>query len=706
MQAARKAIVKDLDAQGFLVEVEDREIELPHSDRSKTPIEPFLADQWFVKMDRLAQSAIDAVADGRIKIVPPRYAASYADWLAEKRDWPVSRQLWWGHRIPVWSKTCVTSTETSEVVAELEELDAFRTGNAVFQTESPAEQNEALGGGLVTKEALPHSVVHVCLEGESLDASAGKALEDLGFVREEDVLDTWFSSALWPHSTLGWPEQTPELAYYYPTSVLITSRDIITLWVARMALMSLNNVKDKNGEGEIPFREVFIHPKILDGYGETMSKSKGNGIDPLDVIAKFGADALRFGMARLTTETQDVRLPVQFECPHCETLVDQTKENREKPRVACPKCGKEFSTQWARNEADLKLPRAAVVSERFEQCRNFTNKLWNAARLILLNLNDFEPTIVPVEDLRVGDRWMLSRLQTVTRETTEALETFRYAEAARVLYAFAWDEFCSFYLEILKERLADEQLQAEGGAASRRVAQTMVAHALDQLLRLLHPMMPFITEEIWGLLAKVAPVRGYPQAERAGETIMLAPWPVADETLIDKSIEEQFALFQQVIGALREIRSRQNIPPRKELEFSLNCTPAAVALLEPMRPYFHRLASASAVEWGPDAKPPATSATVSLTGLSIDGAPATVEVYVDLKDFIDVQAEIVRNEKLIETLTKTIAGKERQLSNESFVSRAPAEVVAKERASLDDARVQLAQSRSALEELRKRDVKA
>ena len=217
----------------------------------------------------------------------------------------------------------------------------------------------------------------ICAEEEDLDESAVPGHK---LVREQDVLDTWFSSALWPHSTLGWPEQTPELAYYYPTSVLITSRDIITLWVARMVITGLYNV------GEIPFHDVFIHPKILDGYGEGMSKSKGNGVDPIDVIEKFGADALRFGLAYLTTETQDIRMPVEFECPHCQKLIEQTKENRVRPRIKCKHCGKEFSTQWAEKPADKALPRGAVVSERFELARNFCNKLWNASRFALMNL--------------------------------------------------------------------------------------------------------------------------------------------------------------------------------------------------------------------------------------------------------------------------------------------------------------------------------
>jgi valyl-tRNA synthetase len=284
---------------------------LKHSDRSKTPIEPYLADQWFVRMEQLSQSAMDAVTNGDVKIFPQRYASGYLDWLGEKRDWPVGRQLWWGHQIPIWSRTFEKPSDAQSLKFKIEAMSERASGLISVSIEEPA-------------------TLHVCIRNE--DAGLETKLQSLGLVRQEDVLDTWFSSALWPHSTLGWPEQTPELEYFYPTSMLITSRDIITLWVARMVLMGLNNM------GKVPFQQVFIHPKILDGYGETMSKSKGNGVDPLDVINKFGPDALRFGLTWLCTETQDVRMPVQFECPHCEALVNQTKENRSKPLVTCDKC--------------------------------------------------------------------------------------------------------------------------------------------------------------------------------------------------------------------------------------------------------------------------------------------------------------------------------------------------------------------------------
>ena len=239
------------------------------------------------------------------------------------------------------------------------------------------------------------------------------------------------------------------MKYYYPTSTLITGRDIITLWVARMVLTGLYNV------GDVPFRDVFIHPKILDGFGETMSKTKGNGVDPLDVIDKFGADALRFALAHMTTETQDVRMPVDFECPHCHTLIEQTKKNRVLARVECKKCGQPFSTQWAKKPEDVALPRGPVVSERFELARNFCNKLWNAARFSLMNLEGYTPAAVKDSDLAIEDRWILSRLATVTRQTTAALEGFHFADASRTLYDFAWNEFCSFYVEMAKARLGD-----------------------------------------------------------------------------------------------------------------------------------------------------------------------------------------------------------------------------------------------------------
>jgi valyl-tRNA synthetase len=645
---ARERVVADLKNLGLVDNVEDRVVELAHSDRSKTPIEPLLTDQWFVGMGQLAQTAMDAVLDGRVKIFPGRYAKGYLDWLGEKRDWPISRQLWWGHQIPIWY--CKTASED-----DLKKAFAGRN-DVVWQ------RDEQYGQWLI------------CAQEADLaeDAVAGHALR-----RDPDVLDTWFSSALWPHSTLGWPEQTPELKYYYPTNVLITSRDIITLWVARMVLTGLYNV------GEVPFHDVYIHPKILDAFGEGMSKSKGNGVDPLDVIDKFGADSLRFGLAYLTTETQDIRIPVDFECPHCGVLVEQTQKNRVLPRITCPKCGQDFATQWAEKEADQALPRAPVVSERFELGRNFCNKLWNASRFVLMNLEGYSPARLDDDELLLEERWILSRLATVTENVTTALAEYRFADAARLLYQFAWDEFCSFYVEMAKWGLQQQQ--------ARATAQRILAHTLDTILRLLHPIIPFLTEEVWQLLGKIAPRRGLQDPQRAAESISIAAWPEADVSRRDPQIEEQFAHFQQVLRAVREIRSRQNVPPKQQIAFSVRCEPTVVKLLEPMGPYFTLMAGARPTAWGPEVTAPALSSDVALPG---------IEVYVDLAGLIDVGAEIARKKDDLVRLESLVAAKEKKLTNANFVQRAPAEVVQKERDSLKDLQDQLTATAAVLERLR------
>ena len=701
VKKAREAGVSDMERAGLYnpeTDCEDREIDLAHSDRSKTPIEPYLADQWFIKMDELSQTAIDAVADGRVKIIPERYAKGYIDWLSEKRDWPIGRQLWWGHRIPVWRVTIIEENEVHSF------LDALKVFAGVFGIKNDITYAPVEGATreyyICARTDKAINVINDFYERHTRKEPVGpeisapflspedpRVLIDRNLAQyiimsdqESDVLDTWFSSALWPHSTLGWPEPPPELKdcleYYYPTNVLITSRDIITLWVARMVLMGLHNV------GEIPFHEVFIHPKILDGYGEGMSKSKGNGVDPIDVMDKFGADSLRFGLAYLTTETQDVRMPVEFECPHCAKLIAQTKKNRVLPTIECKHCGKRFSTQWAEKPEDKALPRGAVVSERFELARNFCNKLWNASRFALMNLDGFDPGRVADDELYVEDSWLLSRLATVTEQVSEALEQYRYADAARTLYDFAWDEFCSFYVEMVKGRLQDD--------AGRMVAQRVLAHALDVLLRLLHPMIPFLTEDVWQRLGRLAPERGIDEPLPAAESIMTAPWPQCDPMRQDPEIEAQFARFQEVLRAVRDIRARQNVPPKTPIRFSVRCGADVAELLAPMKPYFSSMAGAEPVEFGPDATAPALSAGATLPN---------IEVYVDLAGLIDVEAEIASKRREAEKIAGFIAAKEKKLSNTGFVERAPAEVVQKERDSLKEIQNQLAAVEQVIERL-------
>ncbi len=443
-----------------------------------------------------------------------------------------------------------------------------------------------------------------------------------------------------------------------------------------MVLTGLHNV------GEVPFHDVFIHPKILDGYGEGMSKSKGNGVDPIDVIEKFGADSLRFGLAYLTTETQDIRMPVEFECPHCGKLIEQTKENRVRPRIKCKECGRQFSTQWAEKPDDKALPRGAVVSDRFELARNFCNKLWNASRFALMNLDGFAPGEVADDELMVEDRWVLSRLATVTRQVTDALAEYRFADAARVLYDFAWDEFCSFYVEMVKGRLQDP--------SQRQVAHCVLAHTLDALLRLLHPMIPFLTEDVWQRLGEVAPQRGIDQPIAAAESIMRAAWPQCDPRRQDAEIEAQFARFQEVLRAVRDIRARQGVAPKTALAFSVRCEAAVADLLRPMESYFASMANARSTAFGPEVVAPALSAQVTLSGM---------DVYVDLAGLIDVEAELARKKQEVEKLTGFIAAKEKKLSNASFVERAPADVVQKERDSLKDLQDQLAAAKDVLQRL-------
>jgi valyl-tRNA synthetase len=666
MKKAREKVVADLEAAGQLDCVEDRVIDLAHSDRSKTPIEPYLADQWFIRMGELAQPAIDAVTSGRIRIVPERYAKGYVDWLSEKRDWPVSRQLWWGHRIPIWHVAGVSEDEVRS---------ALGTSKAI------AWQSDEAGG------------FYVCSSDEELPVGdiAGKPL-----VRDADVLDTWFSSALWPHSTLGWPAATPELACFYPTTSLVTSRDILTLWVARMVIMGLFDT------GEIPFREVSIHPKILDRYGETMSKSKGNGVDPVDVVEALGADALRFALAGMATETQDVRMPVDFQCPACGHMIEQTAQNRTKPRLDCPKCSKPFRTQWASSEADLALPRGPAVSEKFEAGRNFSNKLWNATRFVLMHFEDetaatgasvSDTLCVSLDaDSPLEDRWLASRLATVARAASSAIDDFRYAELARVLYGFAWDEFCSAYLELCKSRLADP--------AERDRARGMLLLGLDTILRLLHPIMPFVTEEIWQQLREVAGSRRMPWDDAKAlipESIMRARWPAPPAEWSDSRTEQQFATFLAVVGGIREIRSRQNVPPRKKVPAVIRTSQDIAELLVPMQAAIESMAAVDLTGIGPNVEGQPGAATVSVAGC---------EVFVDLADLVDVVAEIARLEKDNGKTEGFVKAKLAKLANETFTSRAPEAVIAAERAQLAELEDRLAKGQAALAAFRARKASA
>jgi valyl-tRNA synthetase len=606
-RAVRKRVVEDLKAHGLLEKEEAYSTRLNFSDRSKTPIEPYLSDQWFVRMGDepdgspgLAQQAMNAVIHGDVKIHPERYGKSYLDWLGEKRDWCISRQLWWGHRIPIWH--CATGDES---------ILARAFANRPDVTWRPAE----FGGWLVCSQ--------VDLEPTAL--GPGHEL-----VQDPDVLDTWFSSALWPHSTMGWPTRTPELARYYPTSVLSTARDIITLWVARMVIFGQFNM------GTIPFRDVFIHPVIQDGLGRRMSKSLGNGIDPVDIIDLYGADALRFTLAHATTETQDLRMPVETT-----TLPDGRKVNN---------------------------------SERFEQGRTFPNKFWNAARLVLMNLEGFEPEIGADGErdaLLIEDRWILARVAKIAVELTVDMEEFHFADAARKLRDLVWNDFCDWYLELVKARLREP--------STRPLAQRVLASVLDTLCRLAHPIMPFVTEQVWQALNAIAPRRGLlPRA--AAESVCIAAWPTgsisSDETDLrsipaDPEADTTIAQWQEKITAIRNLKAERNVPKEARVTPVIIANGDVAERLRAGESYIRALTNADLVQIVSSAPRPPECAVSVL---------ADAEVVISLAGLIDKSAEAAKHQKTLSSIDKQLNGVRAKLGAKDFVARAPADVVAQQRA--------------------------
>ncbi|MCM2359776.1 MAG: valine--tRNA ligase [Geobacteraceae bacterium] len=563
--AARKKVVEDLEVEGLLERIEEHTLALGGCYRCKTVVEPYLSMQWYVKVGPLAEPAIEAVRSGRTRIVPTQWENTYYEWMENIRDWCISRQIWWGHRIPAWF--C-----------------------------------DQCGGITVTRE------------DPTACASCGS-----GELRQEsDVLDTWFSSALWPFSTLGWPDKTPELAAFYPTACLVTGFDILFFWVARMMMMGLHFM------GEVPFREVYIHALVRDAQGQKMSKSKGNVIDPLTVIDAYGTDAFRFTLAAFAAQGRDIKL----------------------------------------------------AEERIAGYRNFANKIWNAARFALMNLEGFDPATADLAAMQLSnaDRWILFRLNETAREVDETLAAYRFNDAAGALYRFTWSEFCDWYIELVK----DDLYRAE--PARQETARTVLWTVLEQLLRLIHPFMPFITEEIWQTLPKGtgsrSEVRGSAGAiHESPASIMVAPYPQANpEWDAYRGDAAEMELVMEVIRGIRNIRGEMEVAPSREIAAILDCQSAAtLTLLKRNEVYIIRLARLASLAIGQGVEKPEDAA------LQVAGE---VQILVPLKGLVDVEEEEKRLLKEIGKIEKDIDFLGKKLENPSFVERAPVEVVAKEREKL------------------------
>ncbi|MGC9964532.1 MAG: valine--tRNA ligase [Syntrophobacteraceae bacterium] len=541
----RRQILKDLDKEGYLVKTEKYKHRVGHCYRCHSVVEPMLSLQWFVAAKPLAEAAMDAVQQGKTKIIPAKWEKDYFIWLENLEDWCISRQIWWGHRIPAWY-----CTECNDVIVSME---------------APRE--------------CPNC--------------PGSALE-----QDPDVLDTWFSSGLWPFSTLGWPQNTPELEKFYPTSVLVTAFDILFFWVARMMMMGLHF------KGEVPFHEVYVHALVRDAEGQKMSKSKGNVIDPLLMMDKYGTDAFRFALTAFAVQGRDVKLS----------------------------------------------------EERIEGYKHFVNKIWNAARLLLMNLEDFEgPVRIPEKIDGLAHRWILSRLQRVTAETVEALDNYHFNQYAQILYQFLWHEYCDWYLEMVKPDFYGENFEA--GALARSIA----AIVLEKVLILLHPVMPFITEELWHKLPHTS------------GSIMKTTFPDAQDQRIDPEAEEQMETIMALIVAIRNIRGEMNVPPAFKVEVTCLCDKRSD--LELLRRHERTVNDLGKV----------SRLTVALIG-EIDKpkhAAGTVvsnmEVFVVLKDILDFESEANRLQKELAKLEKEFGLTSRKLSNDDFLQRAPHEVIDKER---------------------------
>jgi valyl-tRNA synthetase len=614
---ARKAVVAAMEAEGFLVKVEPHRHSVPFSDRGKVPVEPLLSTQWFARAEPLAARCREALDGGAPRFVPERWEKVYRDWLTDIRDWCISRQLWWGHRIPAW----FVVSETGGVITEATPYVVARDG-----AEARAKAEAAYG---------------------EASRAAGRPLQ---LEQDPDVLDTWFSSGLWPFSTLGWPDPAAaDLARWYPTSVLVTGFDIIFFWVARMTMLAGAMQPAGAGKTWMPFADVMIHGLVRDENNRKMSKSAGNGIDPLPLIERYGADALRFALVwEVAGAGQDIRL------------------------------------DYDRNDGS---------SATVEAARNFANKLWNATRFALMNLGGETPASLGPPDparLQLADRWILSRLERVKRETAQRYTSYGLGEAAKGLYEFAWNEVCDWTIELLKRRLnprpiaEGEPLSAEV-LADQQVARSVLAKVLAELLVLLHPLMPHLSEELWHGLTGAA----------EGTFLALQPWPAANSAALDEGLEASFAELIEAIRVVRNLRAVAGLKPsqgapvlfitgREQLAAVLREGSADITTLT-------RAESVTVLDPAAAAERPAARALAGVSG--------ELQVLLPLEGLVDLDALRARLEKDIAKAEKEIKGLAGRLANPNFAGKAPAEVVAECRANLAEAEAQAALARGRLADL-------
>ena len=609
--AARKKVVADLEALELVERIEPYVLKVPYGDRSHEVIEPFLTDQWYVDAKTLAQPALEVVREGKTQFIPENWRNVYFQWLENIQPWCISRQLWWGHRIPAWYGFAI---KDGYLNIRTEKVSGKTLDYKVFVAESEEQAVK-----LAQSEYKHGSIEVFASENQAIAAVIewqGKSKQSFAIWRDEDVLDTWFSSALWPFSTMGWPDETPELERYYPTSVLVTGFDIIFFWVARMMMMGMHFMKD------VPFRDVYIHALVRDEKGAKMSKSKGNVVDPLHVMQDYGADALRFTMAAMAAQGRDIKLSMQ----------------------------------------------------RIEGYRNFATKLWNAARFCEMNGCVRRADFDPAKAETILNKWIYAEANATAAAVTEAIENYRFNDAANEVYRFVWNRFCDWYVEFAKPVFmgSDDAAKAE--------TQAMAAWALDEILKLLHPFMPFVTEELWAVLGENGPKRE--------SLLCLAEWPKADKNVDQKAVSEVSWVID-LISEIRSLRSEMNVPPASLLPLTMTgADEETKSRAERYESFIKRMGRLSDIAFADT--PPQGSAQFVL-------GPATMALA--LANVIDLAAERERLSKEIGKLQKEIDKIDQRFANEQFMAKAPEEVVEENRERRAEAEAAAKKLKAALERL-------